>query len=113
MKTSLLLALCAGGLGWLLGGCAESTLQGRTGEYQPYRTTGQYRLTDDAKISADVRDQLVEDLDIRNLGVDVATVNGVVSLTGWVDTPEQKFWAEQLAADEPGVRQVQNEIAIK
>jgi hyperosmotically inducible protein len=104
LKTVVLLTLCAGGLAWLPTGCAQAptTMKESTGEY-----------IDDSTITADVASQLVEDLSIKDEGVKVATLKGVVTLTGFVETSEQRMRAERIAAGAHGVHQVDNQITLK
>jgi len=44
--------------------------------------------------------------------IDVDTTNGVVSLTGTVETPEQRRRAEQLASRVDGVQRVINNLQV-
>ena len=45
--------------------------------------------------------------------IDVDTTNRVVSLTGVVESPEQKARAQQVAMDVSGVRRVDNNLQIQ
>jgi hyperosmotically inducible periplasmic protein len=45
--------------------------------------------------------------------VDLDTNNGVVTLNGIVDTPEQRARAEQLASRVDGVKRVINNLQVK
>jgi len=106
MKTSLkrftLIVLCAGGLAWLPAGCAGSATKESTGEY-----------VDDSAITAKVKAQFVQDSSVKATEIKVETYKGVVSLSGFVDTTDQKARAGQLAAGVTGVREVKNDITIK
>jgi osmotically-inducible protein OsmY len=106
MKTSLtknsLIILCAGALAWLPAACTDMSTRESTGEY-----------ADDSKVTNDVKDQLIQDAIIGTLGVKVSTTSGVVSLTGFVNTPEQRARAGEIARGVPGVRDVKNEITLK
>lgn len=75
------------------------------------RTAG--ALVDDSSTTASVKSKLVADRPSNIASVGVDTVNGVVYLTGVVDTPEQRVRAEQLAWDTPGVRQVVNNVQVQ
>ncbi len=59
------------------------------------RTTG--RNVDDAALTASVNAALVADKPANFTRIDVDTTNGVVALSGTVETPEQRARAEQLA----------------
>ena len=106
MKKSLssLLALLAlsSGLALLPAGCSATATRESTGEY-----------VDDSAITAKVKAAFVRDPVVKALDVKVETFTGVVQLSGFVDTPDQKGRAEQIARGMPGVQSVKNNIAIK
>ena len=68
---------------------------------------------DDATITASVKTKLVAEKAANLTRVNVDTNNGVVSLTGVVETPEQKTRAENLAREVAGVRRVTNNLQIQ
>ena len=82
--------------------CAGTTTRESTGEY-----------VDDAAITTKVKTALVRDKTVSALDVGVDTFKGVVQLSGFVNTPEQKARAEADAASVPGVRSVKNNISVK
>jgi len=71
------------------------------------------RVTDDKKISENVRKELESEPVYKFEGVKVATFGGVVQLSGFVDINDQKRRAGDLAAEVPGVMQVDNGITLK
>ena len=75
------------------------------------RTAG--RTLDDKTIQSDVKHKLAKDPLYKFSDVDVKTFDGVVQLSGFVNSDEQKRRAEDLAKQTPGVRQVVNAIALK
>ena len=75
------------------------------------RTAG--RNIDDATITASVKSSLVADKVANLTRVDVDTTNGVVSLNGVVESPEQKQRAEQLASRVDGVKRVVNNLQVQ
>ena len=75
------------------------------------KTAGQ--TIDDAKITTTVKAKLTADKPSNLTRVSVETNNGVVSLNGSVDTPEQKARAAQLAAGANGVKQVVNNLQVE
>ncbi|HTD86575.1 MAG TPA: BON domain-containing protein [Candidatus Binatia bacterium] len=83
-------------------GCAHS---------QYRRTTGQY--VDDKTLTARVKTALFRDPNVSGMQVHVDSYEGVVALNGFVDTPEQKTKAEDVARQVQGVRQVQNNLAVR
>lgn len=74
------------------------------------RTAG--RNVDDAALTASVNAALVADKPSNFTRIDVDTTSGVVSLTGTVETPEQRARAEQLAGRVDGVKRVINNLQV-
>jgi len=68
---------------------------------------------DDASITAAIKAKFAADDDVAAHNIDVDTVNGVVTLTGVVDSAAEKAEAGQIAADTDGVRRVTNNLQIK
>ena len=85
----------------LIGGCTAMT-----GE-----TAGQY--VDDSTITASVKAKLVGEKTANLTRIDVDTTNQVVSLTGIVESPDQKARAEQLASQVSGVKSVKNNLQVQ
>jgi osmotically-inducible protein OsmY len=102
LKASVLIALCVGGLAWLPAGCAGSATKESTGEY-----------VDDSAITTKVKAQMVQDSTVKAMDIKVETYKGIVSLSGFVNTPDQKTRAAEIAGGVPGVRDVKNEIVLK
>lgn len=96
-----LMALTAGTV-FFQTGCAGTATSASTGEY-----------IDDTAITAKVKAAFVRDPIVKALDVQVETFKGVVQLSGFVETPEQKSRAEQIARSTSGVQNVTNSIAIK
>ena len=69
-------------------------------------------LTDDL-ISDRVRLKLAGDAVVKGGALDAATKDGVVTLTGTVETQQQKDKAAKLAKKVTGVKQVVNNITLK
>ena len=67
---------------------------------------------DDAAITASVKSKLVADKAVNLTRIDVDTSNGIVSLNGVVNSPQQKDRAEQLTRRVDGVRGVNNNLQI-
>ncbi len=67
---------------------------------------------DDATITAKLKAKLLEDQKLKALDIHVTTDNGVVDLTGTVDSSVQKADAERIAKDTDGVKDIKNEIAV-
>jgi hyperosmotically inducible periplasmic protein len=74
-------------------------------------TAGQY--VDDSTITASVKAKLVGEKASNLTRVDVDTTNQIVSLTGIVESSDQKQRAERLAMDVKGVKRVQNNLQVQ
>lgn len=73
------------------------------------RTPGE--ALDDATVSNEIKAKL---LSVKGMGeVDVEVAGGLVLLSGRVDTPEQKFEAENLAWSSQNADDVANEIKVE
>jgi len=70
-------------------------------------------VIDDATITARVKTALARDPVAKATQVNVQTQNGVVQLTGFVDSRQIADRAVELASDVPGVQSVHNDIRIK
>jgi hyperosmotically inducible protein len=99
MKTFISTALVLVAIAGFTGACASS------------RTAGEQ--IDDATISTEVKAKLAGDPDVKAFGIDVDTVDGIVSLRGNVDTGSQRAETERIARSVRGVRGVKNELSVK
>ena len=87
-------------------------LAGSTAAFTSWRTSessGEY--VDDSGISNKVRGQLLGDKDL-NITQSIETYEGVVQLSGFVDTPEAKNPTGAVAAS-VSVKQVRNNLVAK
>lgn len=75
------------------------------------RTSGE--VVDDATITTTVKAKLFDESVVRGFAISVKTFEGEVTLTGGVDTQEQKERAGEIAESVTGVRKVNNLIKIK
>ena len=73
-----------------------------------HRSTGQY--VDDKTISARVNTALLADKDVKSSQIDVTTYNGVVQLSGFVESPEQAQHAVVVVQKVDGVKSVKNDM---
>lgn len=85
-----------------LSACAA--IQGR-------QTPGEY--VDDATISTRVRAAFVEDPQVDFSQVSVETFQGVVQLSGFVDSESEKSRAGTVARNISGVISVENDIVVR
>jgi hyperosmotically inducible protein len=67
----------------------------------------------DATITASVKTALIAEPGLKALQIDVDTQNGVVTLSGTVDTPENKARAVQVAQGVTGVSSVKDNLSTK
>lgn len=74
-------------------------------------TTGRY--IDDSVITAKVKSELLRDPVTEGLKINVTTIDGVVYLTGLVDSEKEKQRAGQLAKQVAGAKLVKNELTAK
>jgi len=74
-------------------------------------SVGEY--VDDAKITASVKAKLTAEKAANFTKIGVETSNNVVSLTGEVDSKDQKEKAEKIAKQVNGVKRVDNKLEIK
>lgn len=108
MKTSFkpiaLAALFTASLGFVAftAGCASTATKESTGEY-----------VDDSTITLKIKAAFVKDPVVKAMDVTVETFKGVVQLSGFVNTADQKFQAGRLAETVPGVTSVKNNIVVK
>lgn len=67
---------------------------------------------DNARLTAEVLARLRRDTFLRPLGIQVVADQGVVTLTGSIDTELSRQAAEDLARTVPGVREVRNHLTL-
>ncbi len=102
-SASLILVLCAlPALGTLTGCHTGSRTRQSTGE-----------MIDDHSVSSSVRKALADDPRFKFGDVNVATFKGVVQLSGFVGSYDQKTRAAEVASKVDGVKEVQNLISLK
>jgi hyperosmotically inducible protein len=74
-------------------------------------STGEYM--DDSAITAKVKWAILRDPDLKTLEISVVTTNGVVSLTGAVDSQRSVDRAAAVARDNSAVKSVENHLTVK
>jgi len=83
-------------------GCSVATGQSTMGE-----------AIDDSTITTRVKARFAEAKDVAATRISVETLKGVVQLSGFATSESERVRAAQIAAAVPGVKQVQNSIAVK
>ncbi len=74
-------------------------------------SVGEY--VDDATVTASVKAKLTAEKAANFTKISVKTSNNVVSLTGQVDSKDQKEKAEKIAKQVNGVKRVDNKLQVK
>jgi hypothetical protein len=87
----------------LLAGCQTSPKDGRSAG----------RALDDKNITSSVEKSLKSDPTYKFESVGISTFAGMVQLSGFVDTNDQKTRAESIARNTEGVKEVANGIQLK
>jgi hyperosmotically inducible protein len=75
------------------------------------RSTGRY--IDDASITAAVKTKLIGDETVKARNINVGTYNGVVQLTGFVESRTEATQAIALAEQVEGVRSVKDDLRLR
>ncbi len=98
----------------MMTGCAAVVIGGgATGGYKvatDERTAGD--MVDDVTLAADIKTKLLKDSGVKGRNVDVDVVNGVVYLTGMVDSGKEANRAAEIAGQASGAKRVKNDLQI-
>lgn len=78
---------------------------------QKHESTGQY--VDDSVITTKVKTAIFNESTLKSLQISVKTYNGVVQLSGFVDTAQSVSKAGEVAGRIDGVKEVKNDLVIK
>jgi osmotically-inducible protein OsmY len=89
-------------LGGIAGGCASTPTSDSTGQY-----------VDDTGITTKVKSALLRDDAVKSFEINVKTDKGVVQLSGFVDTSDERAAAGRDASSISGVRDVENNLLVK
>lgn len=77
------------------------------------KTDNAEQSMDDATITTKVKTAILNDPELKVLKVHVATNNGVVTLSGTVDSPANSDHAKNIAGAVKGVKSVDNQLTVK
>lgn len=98
----------------MISGCAAVVVGGgATGGYKvatDERTAGD--MVDDITLSTNVKSAMLKDSEVKGRNVDVDVINGVVYLTGLVDSGKEAARAAEIASQVSGVKRVKNDLQI-
>src|SRR6266850_2218262 len=75
-----------------------------------HETAGAYAK--DTEITAKIKAKMYKDPDVKGTEVHVTTLNGVVQLSGFVDSQTARERAEQIARSVSGVVEVHNSLLL-
>jgi hyperosmotically inducible periplasmic protein len=89
-------------VGGLYAGCAGSPTKDSTGQY-----------VDDTTITTKVKSALLGDGAVKSFEIKVETFKGVVQLSGFVDTEDQRAAATRDAMAVGGVKDVKDNLTLK
>lgn len=101
LKILLTSALLASG-GLVVTGCVSNGHERSSGE-----------VVDDAAVTTKVRAALLAEKDVNSFDISVKTYEGVVQLSGFVDSQWQIDKAVQIAAATDGTKRVKNDLIHK
>lgn len=71
------------------------------------------RVVDDAVITSKLKAELARDPDTKALDINVDTSDGVVKLSGFVDSATERVKADTIARNVEGVAEVRNDLQIQ
>ncbi len=100
MSKSFLALFAVGAL--LLAGCAGSRYRESTGEY-----------VDDSAITAKIKSAYAADPTVSALRVKVTTYKGIVQLSGFVNSEDERQKAVEIAQGVNGVQRVKDNLIVK
>ena len=83
-------------------GCAVTRHQETTGAY-----------VDDSVVTTKVKGKFAEDKTVSAMAIQVETLKGVVQLSGFAKSEDEKMRAEQIARGVNGVVDVHNDIIVR
>lgn len=94
--------LMAAGVAIAVGACAGTAKQESTGEY-----------IDDTTITTKVKSEFVTDGKVAATRISVETYKGVVQLSGFANSSDERSRAVQIARNVRGVKSVKDDIVVR
>jgi osmotically-inducible protein OsmY len=98
----ILITLVCFGLLTAFLGCAATQMQESTDKY-----------VDDSVITTKVKAEIFNEVSLKTLQINVKTYNGVVQLSGFVDSAQSVTKAGEIAGRVEGVKKVKNDLIVK
>ena len=68
---------------------------------------------DDATLTTRVKAKFAENTSVSAMAISVETLKGVVQLSGFAKSMDERITAERLARETSGVRAVRNDIVVR
>ncbi len=102
MKNTAVTLALSGLLAFTAAACAVTRDQSTVGQY-----------VDDATITTRVKAKMAEDPAVSAMAISVETLKGTVQLSGFAKNGAEKARAGDIARTTPGVKAVDNDIAIR
>lgn len=79
--------------------------------YRDQQSVGSY--VDDATLTTRVKARFAEDKTVSAMAINVETLKGVVQLSGFAKSNDERAAAERLARSTSGVVEVRNDIIVR
>lgn len=96
----------------LLAACMLTALAGCSHTHTTkHETAGEY--VDDAVVTTRVKAAIFDELALKTFQINVTTYQGVVQLSGFVDSAENARKAGEIARGVKGVKEVKNDLITK
>jgi len=89
----------------------EKAQEAKSYTEQKAEDAGEY--VDDAVITTKVKAVIFEDDNLSSMDINVETNNGIVQLSGFVESDADIDTAENLAATVKGVKDIENDIQVR
>lgn len=112
VKNDLRLAAAVGAVTGAATGAVGGVLDTVTGTAKT-ATSETKRVFSDSTITAKVKTALIGEKDLSAMDVNVETKNGIVQLSGFVESKDQQDRANKVAQSVDGVKEVKNDLRLK
>ncbi|HEX5314223.1 MAG TPA: BON domain-containing protein [Gammaproteobacteria bacterium] len=113
IRSGLVAAACAAGA-IAVGACSHNsqTPAGQISNGAQEMGQGIAGVASDSTITTKVKAKMAANTGLSSFSIHVSTTNGIVTLTGTVDTDATRDLAEHVAATTGGVKSVNNELKV-
>jgi len=97
----------------LIAAASAATLVTATGCSMARNDSSVGDVVDDSWITTKIKSKFAENTTVSAMALGVQTVQGVVQLSGFAKSSEEKMLAETLARDTKGVKSVRNDVIVR